>query len=743
MKVEVPGETRWTGCGVLSGAYEPACCQAYVESLKRSLRLRHAYSVCQRVPPLETLFSRDVLYPASASTQDPKDVLTSDLLSPAEKEKLDKEIEDLSRKMDALWNERADRKEWDSVKADLAVYQYSGQNVTEDPRRVDSYRGEVVKELGFGENWKEKRPFLNEFDVAACREVLARKSGAFWLEGSPRTTVRNVMHDCVPSGPPVSSQPHNLKGEAASWVDEKLEEEVRRGQLVRGASPWGSPPFPTREASSHKKHRKRRLVVDYRRVNSRVVRSTYYCRRASDVVSSASGSIWYSFVDAVTGFNQIKNTRRAMEVLAIVARSGKFLPVCLTFGPVNGPDDFCFVVDRAYAPGRGRKLRYTREWVAYVDDLTVRTGRVVDGRYLTDDQAEAEVRAACKKGPVEAVQPAEEALKALGVGLGPEGSKAAQVPKKNKHDEVMSDHNHPTRKGSCHMMKLKLGLFKLFLVSNMLCVNCCFPQLFGPRWLKLSAGLAATGVSEVRAKWCALAGEMPRRNQEKKKYWEDAKEMQFAMGQAYRHGAHQHRGQLTRGGWIEMKSSAEIFGVPVSHLYDALRLDGSHGKRRFEFSKGWIRCSQGHSAKSGLRDPSDIYEVATRESLAAAGLTPTSKLFHGTDAERVEGIVRFGLLPGGGSTENRLTVHWVAGTAPPSQASVNGFRTGSTALVETRIQRLWDCGLQVFHGSDRCYLSKEVPPEALNKVWLANDEGVYVNLVADFDETERVLKPSG
>ena len=106
-----------------------------------------------------------------------------------------------------------------------------------------------------------------------------------------------------------------------------------------------------------------------------------------------------------------------MEVLAIVARSGKFLPVCLTFGPVNGPDDFCFVVDRAYAPGRGRKLRYTREWVAYVDDLTVRTGRVVDGLFLTDDQSEAEVRESCKKGPVEAVQPAEDALRALGVNL--------------------------------------------------------------------------------------------------------------------------------------------------------------------------------------------------------------------------------------------------------------------------------------------------------------------------------------
>ena len=92
------------------------------------------------------------------------------------------------------------------------------------------------------------------------------------MEGSPRTTVRFVQHDTVPVGPPVKLPPHNLKGEAAQWVDEKLEDEVRRGQLERGASPWGSPPFPTKEMPEHKKQRKRRIVVDYRRVNARTRR---------------------------------------------------------------------------------------------------------------------------------------------------------------------------------------------------------------------------------------------------------------------------------------------------------------------------------------------------------------------------------------------------------------------------------------------------------------------------------------
>ena len=97
---------------------------------------------------------------------------------------------------------------------------------------------------------------------------------------------------------------------------------------------------------------------------TRVKRSTYDCRRSTDVLAAAVGSVWYSFVDAVSGFNQIRNTKRAREVLAIVARSGKYLPIGLTLGPVNGPDDFNYAVDRAYAAGRGRRLRFTKEWVA-------------------------------------------------------------------------------------------------------------------------------------------------------------------------------------------------------------------------------------------------------------------------------------------------------------------------------------------------------------------------------------------
>ena len=105
-------------------------------------------------------------------------------------------------------------------------------------------------------------------------------------------------------------------------------------------------------------------------------------------------------------------------MLAIIARSGQFLPICLTFRPVNGPEDFSYVVDRSFAPGPSAKRRFCVEWLAYVDDLTVRTGRVLDGKFYTDEEVTDRIRAAAadpKK--LQVGQTPQQALEALGFSV--------------------------------------------------------------------------------------------------------------------------------------------------------------------------------------------------------------------------------------------------------------------------------------------------------------------------------------
>ena len=138
---------------------------------------------------------------------------------------------------------------------------------------------------------------LTQEDIKVIVEMVRRKAAAFWVPGTPRTTVLYFMHDVIPTGPPCRLPPHNLKGAEAQWVDDKLQEEVDRGQCVRGNSPWGSPAFPAKEFAEHRRARKRRLVVDYRRVNARSLRAVYFVRRSDDIKAEVAGSIFMTFLD--------------------------------------------------------------------------------------------------------------------------------------------------------------------------------------------------------------------------------------------------------------------------------------------------------------------------------------------------------------------------------------------------------------------------------------------------------------
>ena len=72
--------------------------------------------------------------------------------------------------------------------------------------------------------------------------------------------------------------------------------------------------------------------------------------------------------DAVWGFNRIRNTKRAQRALAMISLTGVYLPVCLPFGPKNGPEVFQRMMHRIF----GKRLY--KEWFIFLDDTAVATG---------------------------------------------------------------------------------------------------------------------------------------------------------------------------------------------------------------------------------------------------------------------------------------------------------------------------------------------------------------------------------
>ena len=157
---------------------------------------------------------------------------------------------------------------------------------------------------------------------------------------------------------------------------------------------------------------------------------------------ACAGSVFLTLVDACKGFNQIVNTERARQMLAILARSGQFLPRCLTFGPTNGPEDFAYATDRVYAPGAGRRRFFCESWQIYADDITIRSGRVIDGVLYTDEEHRARIDRAKEERvkKVEAGEAAdaqmtslEESLKAL--GFAPKGARTGSETTRTRSSE--------------------------------------------------------------------------------------------------------------------------------------------------------------------------------------------------------------------------------------------------------------------------------------------------------------------
>ena len=119
------------------------------------------------------------------------------------------------------WKEVAKAKNWETIKTPPEAYMYSGTNVDVTARYTEEYKKKVLDELDLSNT--ASREGVTPADMAVFKEVCTRKAHVFWFEGYPRTTLLHLLHDTIPTGPPVRTPPHRLKGEEDGWVTQKEE----------------------------------------------------------------------------------------------------------------------------------------------------------------------------------------------------------------------------------------------------------------------------------------------------------------------------------------------------------------------------------------------------------------------------------------------------------------------------------------------------------------------------------------
>ena len=136
------------------------------------------------------------------------------------------------------WLSKAKARDFTSVAPPLTVFEHlHGDAVKENPRTQETYVGEVLRVLGFRAEDHAKHPELSAEEFELARDLVKRKAGAFWVEQTPRTTLRGFEHDVITVGPPVRGPRIRLNEADRAFVADEVRKEEVRGHVIRGNSP--------------------------------------------------------------------------------------------------------------------------------------------------------------------------------------------------------------------------------------------------------------------------------------------------------------------------------------------------------------------------------------------------------------------------------------------------------------------------------------------------------------------------
>lgn len=122
------------------------------------------------------------------------------------------------------------------------------EEVATDVRSTEWYKDACCEAVGLGPVPDSRYShFTYPADSDALRWWVRRWSRCMALPDTPRTSVRGFQHRLITVGGPVKQGLHRTSATDTAWIDQAVQEDVARGQLIRGNSHWGSPAFPPKK----------------------------------------------------------------------------------------------------------------------------------------------------------------------------------------------------------------------------------------------------------------------------------------------------------------------------------------------------------------------------------------------------------------------------------------------------------------------------------------------------------------
>ena len=174
--------------------------------------------------------------------------------------------------------------------------------------------------------------------------------------------------------PPVSSRPYTLPLKHYEWVQREIESLERAGVITKSMSKWASPIVVVPKKSAPREPPKRRLCVDFRKVNElqqEVITagktkgqiSIHPLPKIDKMYAKLKGAKVFSTIDIRSGYHHIALGKSSRAKTAFVTLFGKYEFLMVPFGLAQAPAYFQLLMNKVL-----KGLKFT---MTYLDDIII------------------------------------------------------------------------------------------------------------------------------------------------------------------------------------------------------------------------------------------------------------------------------------------------------------------------------------------------------------------------------------
>ena len=159
---------------------------------------------------------------------------------------------------------------------------------------------------------------------------------------------------------PIKQRPYRIAPSESQFVKSEIDAMLSKGIIRESSSPWASPIVIV-----PKKNNKKRICIDYRKINKVTEKDVYPLPVIDDILEMFNGAKWFSTLDLASGYWQVAMKEDDKKKTAFITKHGLYEFNVMPFGLCNAPATFQRLMDKVLSNYIGKFL------VVYLDDVTI------------------------------------------------------------------------------------------------------------------------------------------------------------------------------------------------------------------------------------------------------------------------------------------------------------------------------------------------------------------------------------